>query len=192
MSLKLSPGCQCCLEDTCPYCSDLIPTEMDMTFAGFFNDEFGFGNCSDCETTLDGTYSLELQDTYLDCTWTYSADEPPTDAFATCDSGQYEWWICNLKLFLTNYECSLLSTNLNWKFYAQFNSKDTVTGEKGLCSPLDSHAPLYGYGTIAPTPHTFDCSAVSDFEIDNFCEDPPYWWTWCWWDDTLEVKISAG
>ena len=198
MSLKLSPGCQCCDEEGCAYCTTTTPTEMDITFAGFYNDEFGFGTCSDCEETLDGTYSLAWDGVPTGesgCTWIYRAADPPTDAFATCDSGQFEWWICYLKLWLTTEDCDITppSSDLNWKFQTQFRFKDTNDGSKGPCFELPSHSPLYGYATIAPSPHTLDCSAVSDFTIDNICVDPVAWWTWCWWDSTtLDVKISAG
>jgi hypothetical protein len=196
MSLKLSPGCTCCDEEGCSACTGTTPTEMDMTFAGFYNNDFAGGMCSDCETTLDGTYSLAWDGMGSGgCTWIYRASDPPTDAFATCDSGQYEWWICFLKLSLTTEECdqSPPSSNLNWKFQAQFNYLDTNDGSKGSCFETHSASPLIGYGTIAATPHTFDCSAVSNFTIDNICLDPVAWWTWCWWDSTtLDVKVSAG
>jgi len=196
MSLKLSPGCQCCDDEGCSFCTGTTPTEMDMTFAGFYNNDFAGGTCSDCETTLDGTYSLAWDGmSFGGCQWTYRAADPPTDAFATCDSGQYEWWICFLKLGLTTEECDRTppSSNLNWKFQAQFNYLDTNTGSKGPCVETHSGSPLIGYGTIAALPHTFDCSAVSDFTIDNICMDPVAWWTWCWWDSTtLDVKVSAG
>ena len=197
MSLKLSPGCKCCDSDEgCAYCTTTTPSEMDMTFDGFYNNEWAGGMCSDCDTTIDGTYrSRGTEWVQVVVSGRNRAADPPTGAFATCDSGQYEFWICYIRLWLTAEDCdaSPPTSDLNWKFQAQFNERDTSSGAKGICTETLSSAALIGYGTIAALPHTFDCSAVSNFAIDNICNDPVSWWSYCWWDSsTLDVQISAG
>ena len=193
MSLKLSPGCECCDDEGCNFCTTTTPTEMDMTFAGFYNNDFAGGTCSDCDTAIDGTYSLAW-DGDPTCQWTYRAADPPAGATATCESGDYYFWICHIRLWLTTATCTAgSSSNLNWKFSVQFNYEEISTGSRGVCNEAITATFLTGYDTIAALPHTFDCSAVSNFTIGNICGDPSPWNIYCWWDSTtLDVKVSAG